>query len=211
MNILHVCANPKPMEESASKQLATAFMGKLFELTSDVELVNVDLYEALPPFVSYPQYCGTWNPVFDKNYKPTEEECEAMAYATQMAEKFNKADVLVLTTPMWNFALPAIMKAWIDQVMTPGLTFELTKAGPKPLHKIKQIVLLVASGGVYKYDDPRDALTKQIEATFGFIGIDDVQVAWADGQNPMFVLNCEERKQMAIESAEEIAEDLVAE
>lgn len=211
MNILHVCANPKPMEESASKQLATAFMGKLFELNPEVEIENVDLYEELPPFYSYPQYRGVWNPVFEKDYEPTAEELTAMTYAKHMAEKFNNADVLVLTTPMWNFSLPAVMKAWVDQVLTPGLTFELTKEGAKPLHKIKQVVLLVASGGVYKYDDPRDALTKQVEAAFGFIGIDDVQIAWADGQNPMFVLNGEERKQMAIESAEEIAEDLVAE
>jgi FMN-dependent NADH-azoreductase len=128
-----------------------------------------------------------------------------------MAAKFNKADVLVLTMPMWNFSVPAIMKAWMDQVLVPGLTFELSKNGVKPLHKVKQIVLLAASGGVYKYDDPRDALTKQVEAAFGFIGIEDIQVAWADGQNPLFVANGEERKQMAIESAEEIAEDLVAE
>ena len=45
MNILHVCANPKPTEESISKQLASAFFGKVIELKPDVELVNVDLYE----------------------------------------------------------------------------------------------------------------------------------------------------------------------
>ncbi|MFC1468106.1 FMN-dependent NADH-azoreductase, partial [Verrucomicrobiota bacterium] len=206
MNILHVCANPKPMEESASKQLATAFMGKLFELNPEVEIDNVDLYEEQPPFYSYPQFRGHWNPVFEKGYEPTAEECEAMSYATDMAERFNKADVLVLTTPMWNFSLPGIMKAWVDQVLAPGLVFELTKEGAKPLHKVKEVVLLVASGGVYKYDDVRDALTKQVEAAFGFVGIDNVQVAWADGQNPLFVENGEERKQLAIESAEEIAE-----
>ncbi len=211
MNILHICANPKPIEESACKQLATAFMGKLFEMNPEVEIENIDLYEEQPPFISYPQYCGTWNPVFDSSYEPTAEEAEEMTYAIDMAKKFNQADVLVLTTPMWNFALPAIMKAWIDQVMAPGLTFELSKNGIKPLHKIKEVVLLVASGGSYKYDDPRDALTKQVEAIFGFIGIENIQIAWADGQNPLFIQNGEERKQMAIEAAEEIAEDLIAE
>ena len=43
MNILHVCANPKPTEESISKQLASAFFGKVIEWKPDVGVVNVDL------------------------------------------------------------------------------------------------------------------------------------------------------------------------
>jgi FMN-dependent NADH-azoreductase len=199
------------MEESATKQLATAFMGKLFEVCSDVELDNIDLYEEQPPFITYNQYRGLWNPAFDAKYEPSAEEREAATYASSMAERFNKADVLVLTAPMWNYSMPAIMKAWIDQVLAPGLTFNFTKQGvSKPLHKIKQIVLLAASGGVYKEDDARETLSKQIEAIFGFIGITDIQIAWADGQNPMVNLDCAERKQFAIESAEEIAEDIAS-
>ena len=51
MNILHVCANPKPTEESISKQIASAFIGKLIELKPEVELVNVDLYDENHPFI----------------------------------------------------------------------------------------------------------------------------------------------------------------
>ena len=56
MNILHVCANPKPTEEAISKQLASAFFGKLIELKPEVELINVDLYDEKPPFFSYELY-----------------------------------------------------------------------------------------------------------------------------------------------------------
>ena len=42
-------------------------------------------------------------------------------------EKLNSADVLVLTMPMWNYSVPAIMKAWIDQILLPGKTFSLNK------------------------------------------------------------------------------------
>ena len=58
MNILHVCANPKPTEEAISKQLASAFFGKLIELKPEVELINVDLYDEKPPFFSYELYKG---------------------------------------------------------------------------------------------------------------------------------------------------------
>ena len=209
MNVLHVCANPKPTEESVSKQLASAFFGKLIELKPEVELVNVDLYDEKPPFYSYELYKRAWYPVFDENYEPSKVEEMAINYASKQAEAFNEADVLVLTMPMWNFSVPAIMKAWMDQILCPGLTFSISKEeGIKPLHKVKSIVLLVASGGVYKEDDERDALTRQVRSAFGFIGIDNLEVVWAEGQNPLFFDNHEENKAIAIEAATEIAEDI---
>jgi FMN-dependent NADH-azoreductase len=208
MNVLHVCANPKPTEESVSKQLAAAFFGKLIELKPEVELVNVNLYDEKPPFYSYELYKAAWYPVFDENYEPSKVEEMAMNYASKQAELFNEADVLVLTMPMWNFSVPAIMKAWMDQVLCPGLTFSISKEeGVKPLHKVKSVVLLVSSGGVYKEGDDRDALSRQVRHAFGFIGIDDIEVVWAEGQNPLFFDNYEENKAMAIEAAAEIAED----
>lgn len=209
MNVLHVCANPKPTEESVSKQLASAFFAKLIELKPEVELVNIDLYDEKPPFYSYELYKRAWYPVFNESYEPSKVEEMALNYATKQAEAFNAADVLVLTMPMWNFTVPAIMKAWIDQVLCPDLTFTISKEdGIKPLHKIKSIVLLVSSGGVYKEDDERDALSRQIRSAFGFIGIDDLEIVWAEGQNPLFFDNCEDNKAMAIEAATEIAEDI---
>lgn len=211
MNILHVCANPKPTEESVSKQLAARFFGKMMELNPDIELNNVDLYQEKPPYYSNDLYCRMWNPVFDSAYEPSKAEDAAAHYASKQAELFNAADVLVLTMPMWNFSAPAVMKAWIDQVLSPGFTFEISAEGPKPLHKVKSLVLLVASGGVYKEDDARDALSSQIEAAFGFVGIDDVRIAWADGQNPLFSSDCETRREMAFDAAEELAEELAEE
>ena len=73
MNILHVCANPKPTEESVSKQLASAFFGRLIELKPEVELVNVDLYDE-KPFYSYDLYKRAWYPVFNEAYEPTKVE-----------------------------------------------------------------------------------------------------------------------------------------
>ena len=209
MNVLHVCANPKPTEESVSKQLAAAFFGKLIELKPEVELVNVDLYDEKPPFYSYELYKRAWYPVFDEGYEPSKVEEMAINYASKQAEAFNEADVLVLTMPMWNFSVPAIMKAWMDQILSPGMTFSISKEdGMKPLHKVKSIVLLVASGGVYKEDDERDALTRQVRSAFGFIGIEDLEVVWAEGQNPLFFDNHEENKAIGIEAAAEIAEDI---
>jgi FMN-dependent NADH-azoreductase len=211
MNILHVCANPKPTEESVSKQMAARFFGKLMELSPDVELTNVDLYQEKPPYYSNDLYRRTWNPVFDALYEPSKAEEAAANYATKQADLFKQADTVVLTMPMWNFSAPGVMKAWMDQVLCPGLVFDLTENGATPLHSVKSLVLLVASGGIYKEDDERDALSRQVSAAFGFIGITDIRIAWADGQNPLVSSECEIRRDMAFEAAEELAEDLAEE
>ena len=44
MNVLHICANPRPVQESVSKQLATAFFMRLAERNPDINVTNVDLY-----------------------------------------------------------------------------------------------------------------------------------------------------------------------
>ncbi len=211
MNVLHVCANPKPVEESVSKQLAARFFGKLLELNSEVQLNNVDLYQDKPPYYTNDLYRRMWMPVFDEAYEPSKAEEAAMNYARKQTDELKQTDVLVLTTPMWNFAVPAVLKAWMDQVLAPNLMFELTDEGPQPLHRIKTIILLAASGGVYKEDDERDALIRQIRAAFGFIGIADIRIAWADGQNPLFFNDAEVRRDMAFEAAEELAEELAEE
>ncbi len=211
MNILHVCANPKPVEQSVSKQLAARFFGKLLELNPDVELNNVDLYQDKPPYYSNDLFRRMWMPVFDPAYEATKAEEAASNYAQKQIDELKKADVLVLTMPMWNFSAPGIMKAWMDQVLAPGMMFELNDEGPKPLHNITTVVLLVASGGIYKENDNRDALTRQVSAAFGFIGIADIRIAWADGQNPLFFSDGEVRRDMAFEAAEEIAEELAEE
>ncbi len=211
MNILHVCANPKSTEESVSKQLAARFFGKLMELNPDVELSNVDLYQEKPPYYTNDLYRRMWNPVFDEAYEPSKAEDAAANYANKQADLFKAADVLVLTMPMWNFSTPGVMKAWMDQALSPGLVFELTEDGPKPLHNITTLILLVASGGVYKEDDERDGLTRQIRGAFGFVGINDIRIAWADGQNPLINSDCEVRRDMAFEAAEELAEELAEE
>jgi FMN-dependent NADH-azoreductase len=213
MNVLHICANPKPAEESVSKQLSIAFIGKLIEMNPDIELNNVDLYQDPPPFMDYEGYRGLWVPAFVPTYKPTKKEQAATEYAGRHAAMFNAADVLVMTMPMWNYSMPAIMKAWLDQVLTPGRTFEFgADAGGmkiKPLHKIRRVVLLVSSGGAYQENDPRDALTGALRAALGFVQITDISIAWADGQTAMLFGNHEERKQMAIDAAVEAAEDLI--
>lgn len=207
MNVLHVIANPRPIEESVSKQLAAAFFAKLLERNPEVTVNNVDLYQEPPPFLSYQAYRRLYAGLTDSAYKPTKADEESISYAKAQAEQLRQADVLVLTMPMWAGGPPAIMKAWLDQVMQPELMYTISPEGIKPLHQLRKIILLVASGDVYKEGDDRDGLTPTIRNTFGFVGVTDIEVAWADGQDPNFYTDSADRKQAAIEMVEELAEE----
>ena len=97
----------------------------------------------------------------------------------------------------------------MDQIMIPGKTFSLTrKGGPKPLHKVKKLILLVSSGGIYKEGDSRDCLSTQVENLFSWIGIDDVGIAWTDGQDSFLYNDTEAHKLVANEAAQELAEEV---
>lgn len=209
MHILHVAANPKPIEESASKQVAMAFFMKIAELNAEVEVDNIDLYDNPPPYYSYPEYRNAWFPVLIEGYVPTREEENAANYALEQAARLNAADVLVITTPMWNYSVPGILKSWMDHVFTPGMTFTVERDGYKPIHKLKKVVIIAASGDTFKQNDPRDALTPMITSLFHDIGVEDVAFAWADGQDPLRFKDSDKRKRLAVDMAEELAEEVL--
>jgi len=205
VKILHISANPKPLIESASKTVSGAFFNTLGPDNPNFEITTVDLTENIPPEFTYETYRHFWQPLFEPNYQPTSAERRAAAWALEQGKLFNSADVIVITTPMWNFSLPASVKAWIDQVIEPHLTFVPGPKGNTLLHRVKRMVLLVASGGAYPDGDP---LTMQVKFAFNFIGITDIRYAWADGQNAYYFQDGAERVAKAVEKATELAAEL---
>ena len=210
MNVLHVIANPRPAETSASKKLAFEFFAALTEKNPDVVVNNVDLYQNKPPYVSAEALNYFWGPVANPAYIPSKAEETAANFSNNNAQALMDADVLVLTMPVWLNSMPAILKAWLDQVLVPGKMFEFGAEGLVPTHHLRTIVLLVSSDQVYKEGDVRDGLTPAIRAIFAYIGVEDVQIAWADGQDASRHFDSEQRREMATEAAREIAEDIAS-
>lgn len=208
MNVLHILANPRPVEESTSKQLAAAFFGRLVERNPEAMVNNVDLYSEPPPYLNLEAWRYFYQSKIDPNYKPSKIQENATNYARNQGEALRQADVLVITVPMWGGSAPAIFKAWIDQVMQPGIMYDFGAEGVKPLHQLRRVIVLVASGDVYKEGDPRDGLSTMMTNNFGFIGVTDISYAWADGQEKSMFDDAEERKQNAIEAAQDLAEEI---
>ena len=208
MNVLHVIANPRPAETSSSKKLAFEFFAALTEKNPDVVVNNVDLYANKPPYVSAEALNYFWGPVANPAYIPSKAEETAANFSNNNAQALMDADVLVLTMPVWLNSMPAILKAWLDQMLVPGKMFNFGAEGLVPTHHLRTVVLLVSSDQVYKEGDLRDGLTPALRAIFAYIGVEDLQIAWADGQDASRHFDSEQRREMAIEAAKEIAEDV---
>ncbi|MBP1589271.1 MAG: NAD(P)H-dependent oxidoreductase [Kiritimatiellae bacterium] len=211
MNVLHVLVHPDPSSDSSTMKLANAFFGTLMEAGID-DVTNLSLYQDKPPFLTAEALRYFWKPVADPGYIPSKQEETSANYAHKHMGDIRDADAIVITTPVWINSAPAILKAWMDQVFVPGNLFEIENGIVKPTHHIKSVVLLASSAEAYKENDPRDALVPLVRGIFAYIGIDDVQVAWADGQDerrygPDAI---KQRLESALEYAGELAEDMAA-
>jgi FMN-dependent NADH-azoreductase len=84
------------------------------------------------------------------------------------------ADVLVLGVPMYNFGVPAPMKAWIDQIIRVGRTFAVPEF--RGLANGKKVFVLMSAGQAYEPGNTADFVVPFVRQVFGFIGITDVEV-----------------------------------
>ncbi|MFG0414347.1 MULTISPECIES: FMN-dependent NADH-azoreductase [Pseudomonas] len=117
---------------------------------------------------------------------PSEQQSEAekaaLARSNLLTDEVLAADVLVLAAPMYNFAIPSTLKAWLDHVLRAGVTFKYTETGPQGLLTGKRAFVLTARGGIYA-GSALDHQEPYLRQALAFIGIHDVQFIHAEGLN----------------------------
>jgi FMN-dependent NADH-azoreductase len=118
--------------------------------------------------------------------KPAEQQTVAEQQALQrsdlLTEELLAADVLVLAAPMYNFAIPSTLKAWLDHVLRAGKTFKYSETGPQGLLTGKRAFVLTARGGIYA-GGSLDHQEPYLRQALGFIGIHQVDFVHAEGLN----------------------------
>lgn len=99
-------------------------------------------------------------------------------------EEFLAADIVVVGAPMYNFAIPSQLKAWIDRLAVAGKTFRYTEKGAEGLAGGKKVIIASSRGGFYGPQTPIAFLDHQetyLRNIFGFFGITDVTFIRAEG------------------------------
>ena len=111
----------------------------------------------------------------------TPEQAERLALSDALIGELQAADIVVIGMPIYNFGVPAALKAWVDQVARARVTFRYTENGPQGLLQGKRAVIVAASGGT-GVNSEIDFATPYLRHALGFLGIHDVQVVAADQQ-----------------------------
>ena len=143
-------------------------------------VIERDLARTPLTFVDLDWIAGAYSPPEQHN----ENHKKALAISDELVAELFQADEIIVATPMYNFAVPAALKAWIDHVVRAGKTFRYTAAGtPEGLLKNKKVLAIVASGGSYKQAglSALDQEVPYLRLIFGFMGITDIQFIQAGG------------------------------
>ena len=106
----------------------------------------------------------------------THEEAVQAAYPAQRAvlDEFLASDVVIVGAPMYNFTIPSQLKAWLDRLGVPGVTFKYSESGPEGLAGGRKVVVASARGGEYSTDQMAENQESLLKTFFGFIGVDDL-------------------------------------
>ena len=109
-----------------------------------------------------------------------------LAAGHAVLEEFLAAHIVVVGAPMYNFAIPTQLKAWIDRLAVAGKTFRYSAKGPEGLAGGKRLIVASSRGGFYGPETPAGFLDHQesyLRGLFGFLGITDVTFIRAEGVN----------------------------
>ena len=188
MKILHVDTSITG-RASVSRALSAEIVASLRRLQPEAEVTVRDL--AAQPI----GHLSDAHLLADQGAVPGEAAIQDDLAAGQAAlEEFLAADIVVIGAPMYNFAIPSQLKAWIDRLAVRGVTFRDTDDGPQGLAKGKKVIIASSRGGF-----PSEALDHQetyLRTIFGFFGITDITTVRAEG-----VAFGEEAKASAIKGA----------
>lgn len=178
MSRILVIESSARQQGSISRQLTEQFITQ-WRQTHPADEVHVRDLAAEPVPHLDADLLGGW-------MKPLEQQSDAEKAAAHrsdlLTEELLAADVLVLAAPMYNFAIPSTLKAWLDHVLRAGKTFKYSETGPQGLLTGKCAYVLTARGGIYA-GGTLDHQEPYLRQALGFIGIHQVEFVHAEGLN----------------------------
>jgi len=172
MKILHIDCSPRL--ESHSRKLSAALVSRLVAIDPDASIVRRDLGRDPIPHAGSDYASALSSP----GALTAGQSHGALGLSEQLIREVEAADVLVIGTPMNNFTVPSVFKAWIDQVLRIGRTMGASPTGEKRgLLQDKPVYIGIASGGVFTGERARqpDFLMPYLTAAFGCIGLTSLQ------------------------------------
>lgn len=147
------------------------------------EIETIDIEANLPPLFNE----ANLSAYYKRNYGGeilTSVEAESIQKFDFYIEQVKSADIIIVAYPMFNFSMPAAVKAFFDGILLKGETWDINESGYVGLLKDKEMVLLTTSGGDYSSGTPMeswDLSTVMIKQFASFVGIKKLHIVAAQG------------------------------
>ncbi|MFJ3367077.1 FMN-dependent NADH-azoreductase [Pseudomonas sp. NPDC086251] len=183
--LLHIDASART-DRSLSRKLSKAFVDTWIEHDDQTHVITRDVGHNPPPFVTE-DWIGA---VFTPEAHLTPEKREEIRLSDTLIDEIDRADVIVMGTPMYNYGMPAALKSWFDKVIRIGKTFTFDLArGDYPLEPImsgKKLVILSSRGefgfGPGGVREKMNHLDTHIQTCAHYLGVNETHVLSIDYQ-----------------------------
>ncbi len=180
-SLLLLDASPRG-ERSHSRRLAQEYLTTWQAAHPTGTAVTRDLGHEPPPFVNEAWVEGA--------FTPAEGHSTAARAAIRVSDRYVDellaADEIVIATPIYNLTIPAVLKAWIDQISRYGRTFTRGENGFVGLLGGKRVRIIVSSGSDFRPAGPAGAynfVEPYLRTFLGWLGITDVTFVYAHSLN----------------------------
>ncbi|MCF6302721.1 MAG: NAD(P)H-dependent oxidoreductase [Devosiaceae bacterium] len=159
-----------PRHDSNTKKLVQTFI----DATRDkADITHLDLVDDPAPLL----LGDNLNALLKRNFMGLEldaNESKILQDVDQLVDQLQDFERIVLAYPMYNFCVPAVVKAWFDAVIQNGKTFKMkAEGGYEGLCQDTKALVLMTTGGDYSQEPTKSMnfATPLAQTCFGFMGI----------------------------------------
>lgn len=182
--VLYITAHPLDSRSSFSLAVGEEFIEAYRQANPADEVIHLNLYQENIPQIDADVLRG-WEKLrsgssFDQL---SDAEKSKVARHEAIIDQFVAADKYVYVSPMWNFSIPPVLKAYTDATSVAGKTFKYTKNGPVGLLSGKKALHIQASGSVYSEGPlaPVEMGYSYLKKILQFYGIQSIEAIFVEG------------------------------
>lgn len=208
--LLHIVASPRG-EQSRTLRVSASLIEKIRNTNGEIELDTLDLFIEKLPEMNVTRVGGKY--MLMSGQELSGSAVGAWEQIKEHINRFLAADIIVISTPMWNFSIPYLLKQYIDIIVQPGFTFKYVETGPVGLAGGRPLYIVSSRGGDYSTGSGAenfDKLDPYLNQIFSFIGFTDIKFVAAQPMDAASAEVREARIKEAIRQAENLVQKATA-
>ena len=172
--ILHITASPRK-ELSRTLRIADALLARLKKIHGEISIDTLDVFTEKLPEMNIARLGGKYTLMSGEELSG--DAVSAWDEILAHIERFLAADIIVISTPMWNFGVPYRLKQYIDVVWQPRYLFKYTENGVVGLAAGRKAYVISSRGSDYTPGTPGEALDQLVpymRTILTWAGIEDI-------------------------------------